>query len=310
VHQEVTIPELTEVVARVAALLGPREGAVTLLEGGITNRNFRVRFGGTDYVVRLPGKDTELLGIDRAAECAANKEAAQLGLAPAVAAYLEDPPCLITRFVEARPAEAAELRRPESLSAVAAALRQFHGSGIELRTGFEAVGTVERYMDVVGEHGGHVPAEVAPAIETARAIRDAASGLEDHAPVPVHADLLSLNFLRSAGDLLIVDWEYAGMGDRWFDLGNFAANNELGDDQEEAFLREYLGETPDEAGRAWLKLFRWLSDLREGVWALVQAAVSEVDFDFPAYSRRHLERVATAESSVESWLSVTRAAAR
>jgi thiamine kinase-like enzyme len=310
VHQEVTIPELTEVVARVAALLGPREGAVSLLEGGITNRNFRVRFGGTDYVVRLPGKDTDLLGIDRVAECAANKQAAELGLAPAVAAYLEDPPCLITRFVEAAPARAAELRRPETLGAVAGALRRIHGSGIELRTGFEAVGTAERYVEVIGQRGGQVPAEVAPAIETARAIRDAASGLGDHAPVPIHADLLSFNFLRSGDDLLIVDWEYAGMGDRWFDLGNFAANNELGDDQEELFLREYLGEAPSEAARAWLKLFRWLSNLREGVWGLVQATVSEVDFDFPAYSRRHLERVAADGPSVEDWLEVTRAAGR
>jgi thiamine kinase-like enzyme len=260
--------------------------------------------------VRLPVKDTDLLGIDRVAECAANKQAAELGLAPAVAAYLEDPPCLITRFVEAAPAQAAELRRPESLGVVAGALRRIHGSGIELQTGFEAVGTAEHYVEVVGRRGGQVPAEVAPAIETARTIRDAASGLDDHAPVPIHADLLSFNFLRSGDHLLIVDWEYAGMGDRWFDLGNFAANNELGDDEEELFLRGYFGEAPDDAGRAWLKLFRWLSDLREGVWGLVQATVSEVDFDFPAYSRRHLERVVAGAPSVEGWLGVTRAAAR
>ena len=91
-HEEITIPELTEVVARVAALLGPREGAVTALDGGITNRNFRVRFGGTDYVVRLPGKDTALLGIDREAECSANKLAADVGIAPPVAAFIESPP--------------------------------------------------------------------------------------------------------------------------------------------------------------------------------------------------------------------------
>ena len=78
-HEEVTIPELTEVVARLAALLGPRQGGVRLLEGGITNRNYRVNFGGDDYVVRLPGKDTNLLGIDREAERLATKRAAELG---------------------------------------------------------------------------------------------------------------------------------------------------------------------------------------------------------------------------------------
>ena len=53
-HEEVTIPELTEVVARLSALLGPRQGGVEALEGGITNRNFRVNFGGSDFVVRCP----------------------------------------------------------------------------------------------------------------------------------------------------------------------------------------------------------------------------------------------------------------
>src|SRR3954466_2008808 len=99
-HEEITIPELTEVVARVTALLGPREGSVIQLEGGITNRNFRVNFGGTDYVVRLPGKRTEILGIDRIAECIANKAAAKLGMAPGVAAMFEEPPCLVTLFID------------------------------------------------------------------------------------------------------------------------------------------------------------------------------------------------------------------
>src|SRR5918992_1333512 len=101
-HAEFTIPELTEVVARLSALLGPREGSVVQLDGGITNRNFKVHFGGTDYVVRLPGKRTELLGIDRQAECIANKAAAELGIAPKVVALLDEPSALVTRFVAGR----------------------------------------------------------------------------------------------------------------------------------------------------------------------------------------------------------------
>ena len=101
-HEEISIPELTEVVARLSALLGPRQGGVLPLEGGITNRNFRVNFGGDDYVVRLPGKDTNLLGIDREAERLATKYAAELGLGPKVAAMLETPSCLVTCFVESR----------------------------------------------------------------------------------------------------------------------------------------------------------------------------------------------------------------
>ena len=113
------------------------------LDGGITNRNYRVRFGGTDYVVRLPGKDTALLGIDRQAECTANKHAADLGIAPPVAAFLESPACLVTRFVPGRELTAEELREPANLTEVAHALRKFHDSGVELPTDFDSFRVVE-----------------------------------------------------------------------------------------------------------------------------------------------------------------------
>ncbi|MGH2846771.1 MAG: hypothetical protein ACRDL0_12260 [Thermoleophilaceae bacterium] len=127
-HEEVSVPELTEAIARLSALLGPRQGGVLLLEGGITKRNYRVTFGGTAYVVRLSGKDTELLGIDREAERLATRRAAELELGPRVAATLDEPACLVTVFVESREVPAEELRRPGSLGAIARGLRAFHES--------------------------------------------------------------------------------------------------------------------------------------------------------------------------------------
>src|SRR3954447_3590716 len=156
-HEEITIPELTEVVARVTALLGPRQGSVVQLEGGITNRNFRVNFGGTDYVVRLPGKRTDALGIDRTAECIANKAAAKLGMAPGVAAMFEEPSCLVTLFVNGREMRANELRKPEVLAQVARDLRKFHDSGTELPTDFDSFRLVEEYAESGREHRSESP---------------------------------------------------------------------------------------------------------------------------------------------------------
>ena len=239
-HEEITIPELTEVVARVAAILGPREGPVTALAGGITNRNFRVRFGGTDYVVRLPGKDTELLGIDRETERIANTRAAELGIAPPVAAAFETPACLVTCFVPGRELTAEELRQPDGLAEVAHALRAFHDSGLELPTEFDSFRVVEDYAATARSRGGEDPPELGEALAHARDIRDAMSEHEEHLPVPCHDDLLSANFLHDGQRVRIVDWEYAGMGDRYFDLGNFAVNNELGEDEADAAAERVL----------------------------------------------------------------------
>jgi thiamine kinase-like enzyme len=293
---EFTIPELTEVVARLAALLGPREGTVVQLEGGITNRNFRVNFGGTDYVVRLPGKRTALLGIDRQAECIANRAAAELGMAPQVAALLDEPSALVTQFVSGREMKADELREPETIAEVAHDLRKLHDSGTELPSGFDSFRLVEEYAETGREHGSEPPAGYDDALEAAHAIEAAVRDQPGHEPVPAHNDLLPANFLRDGERMQLIDWEYAGMGDRWFDLGNFAVNNELGDEQEAQLLEGYFGEPPDERRRATLKLFRFMSDFREAMWGVVQAGVSELDFDFREYAQKHFDRLEKARS--------------
>ena len=308
-NPEFTIPELTEVVARLSALLGPREGSVVQLDGGITNRNFRVKFGGTDYVVRLPGKRTTLLGIDRAAECIANKAAAELGIAPRVATLLEDPSCLVTAFIEGREMTSEELRRPEAIAEVSDALRRLHESGTELPNGFDAFRLVEEYADTGRANASEPPDGYGEAVEAAKAIEEAVQGQPEHEPVPAHNDLLPANFLHDGQRIQIIDWEYAGMGDRWFDLGNFVANNELDEDDETELLEAYFGEPPDERRRATLKLFRLMSNFREAMWGVVQSGVSELDFDFDEYARKHFARVQEAlrDPRFDDWMEKARA---
>src|SRR3954451_21651531 len=106
------LASLADTLGPISARLGELEGEPVALEGGITNRNYRVRFAGEDVVVRLPGKDTGLLGIDRAAERAAGELAAQAEVGPEVVAMLDAPPCLVTRFIAGEPIGAEELREP------------------------------------------------------------------------------------------------------------------------------------------------------------------------------------------------------
>jgi thiamine kinase-like enzyme len=307
-HEEVSIPELTEVIARLAALFGPREGAVRPLEGGITNRNFLVNFGGAEYVVRLPGKDTDLLGIDREAERLATRQAAELGVGPKVAAMFEDPPCLVTCFVEGRQLTSEELREPAVLEEVARGLRAFHDSGLELPTGFHVYDVVREYAEVAQARGGELPEVFRESLERAGEIVDAVSDHPEHQPAPSHDDLLAANFLHTGDHVVIVDWEYAGMGDRFFDLGNFAVNNDLTDADEERLLEAYFGEAATPRRRAALKLFRFMSDFREAMWGVVQSSVSALDFDFPDYASKHFRRLreTAADPRFRTWLEEVR----
>ncbi len=244
------------------------------LGGGITNRNFKVGADGQEFVLRIGGKDTELLGIDRADEHAASCVAAELGLGPEVVAFVER--CLVTRYV------GGEVGKVD-VDWVGAALRRLH-DGPAVPGRFDSFRVVEAYRAAAHEHGVAVPSAYARAKDVADQIERRRSG----APLrPCHNDLLSANFIDDGQRLWLVDWEYAGMGDPFFDLGNFAVNNELAEEGENALLAAYGSDDADA-----LVLMRFMSDFREAMWGIVQIAISELDFDFGAYAEEHFERLA------------------
>jgi thiamine kinase-like enzyme len=79
------------------------------------------------------------------------------------------------------------------------------------------------------------------------------------------------------------------MGDRFFDLGNLAANSEFEETHEAWMLQEYFGDVqPAHVHR--LQVMRLASDLREAAWGYLQTAISELDEDYLGYGRKHLER--------------------
>jgi aminoglycoside phosphotransferase (APT) family kinase protein len=252
-----------------------RDATIEPLGGGITNRNFRVEVGGEAYVLRVGGEDTELLGIDRAAEHAASRVAAELGLAPEVVGFLQPEGYLVTRFVD------GEVGKVD-VAQVGAALRLLH-DGPPIPGRFDSFRVVETYRAIAEGRGMGVPPAYEWASELAGRIEERR---RDEAPRPCHNDLLNANFIAENGRLWIVDWEYAGMGDPFFDLGNFAVNHELDEDGEQTLLEAYGGGDTDA-----LILMRFMSDFREAMWGVVQGVISTLDADFRAYADQHFERL-------------------
>jgi thiamine kinase-like enzyme len=264
-----------------------RHARVEVLGGGITNHNLKVEVGGETFVLRIAGKDTDLLGIDRAVELAATRSAAALGIGPEVVTFVKPEGWLVTRFVDGEIPPLARMREPDLLARVARALRAFH-DGPAIPGTFDSFRVVEDYGRIAAERGGEIPAAFDWAREIARRMEQRRRGAE--APVCCHNDLLNANFLDDGEHLRIVDWEYAGMGDRFFDLANFSINHELDCEASAALLAAYFGAVRPEDARA-LELMRFMSDFREAMWGVVQSAVSELDFDFRAYAAEHFERL-------------------
>ena len=268
----------------IAARVWPgREVRIEPLGGGITNHNFKVDVDGEAFVLRIAGADTALLGIDREAEHAAAEVAAGLGVGPEVVDFVGG--SLVTRFVEGRPVPVDEIRRPEVLRETADLLRRIH-EGPAFPATFDSFRVVEVYRQRAEEHGVRIP----EAYDEAKARADGIERKLGPQPMrPCHNDLLNANFIRGPDGIRIVDWEYAGMGDRFFDLANFSVNHELSGEESNVLLTAYFREARDD-DREHLRLMRFMSDFREAMWGVLQQGISKLDFDYVDYANRHFER--------------------
>ena len=284
-----------------AAIWPDRQAVVTPIEGGITNLNYRIDVDQEAFVLRLAGTDTELLGIDRAAEVEVCRVAAEAGVGPEVVAFEPDLGCIVTRFVSGSPIPENELGHEAVMRSVVASIRAIHGSR-PIRATFPVFRIVEGFRDVAAARGVQVPADYEAAHAVAGRIEEAFAG----APAPLttcHNDLLNANFLLEGDHTWIVDYEYAGMGDPFFDLGNLSINNGLDEDAEALLLRNYFGDVRD-VHRARLALMRIVSDLREAMWGVVQQAISTLDFDYVGYADRHFARLLAnaGDPRLDGWL--------
>jgi thiamine kinase-like enzyme len=271
--------------AAVERLWPGRRANVIPLDGGITNRNFKVEVDGAAYVLRMGGKKTDLLGIDRAVEHAASLRAEEIGVGPAVVDFVESEGWLVTRFIAGRPIGVEEMRGPSVLPRVAEALRKIH-SAAAIPGRFDSYAVVDEYQSEAEANGVKLPKEFIAAREVSERIR-AARGPQSL--VPCHNDLLNANFLDD-GEIRIVDWEYAGMGDRFFDLANFSVNHEFDVDDDRRLLATYFG-TERDVDLVSLRLMRFMSDFREAMWGVLQSGISELDFDFKGYAAKHFDRM-------------------
>ncbi len=219
-----------------------------------------LRANGSAY--GIPGENTALLGIDRLVEYACARTAFKVGIGPEVVAFFPEHGAMVTRFVPGRVLEPNALRTPAVLPCVVGALRRYHeGPGGAGR--FSAFATVRRYHGEAQKRNVMLPTKVALALDTLARVERVA-GEPEHL-CNCHNDLLPGNFVHNKSTIWILDWEYGGIGDVFFDLGNLAANGLFSHEMEIRLLEIYFGKTRSMDLRR-LRLMRLVSDLREAMW--------------------------------------------
>lgn len=289
-----------ERLVRESGLFADQPVQIRPLSGGITNRNFVASTDHGEYVIRIPGERTELLGIDRAHEAEAAMRAAELGIGPAVLGMLEAVGTLVTELVEGHHLEPTPFI--ERIGDVVDLIHRFHDSG-PLGGAFPIHRVVEWHARDASARGVMAPKAYERLHQLSRRI-EAAFARAPTPLVPCHNDLLPGNVLFADDRVWLLDFEYAGMNDVFFDLGNLSVNGELNQEADERLLTLYFGQIT-KSSWARLQLMKMMSEFREGMWAVVQQAISTLDTDFVSYANERLsncERLAS-RPEFEAWLS-------
>jgi thiamine kinase-like enzyme len=265
---------LEDVLEAVPQLRGSLD--VEQLAGGLTNTNYKVTTADGAYVVRISGKDTGLLAIDRANEIHNTIAASETGVGAPFVAALPELDALVLEYMVGETMSPELLRRGDRLGKIAESCRRLH-AGRRFLHDFDMFEIQCGYVEVVRERGFRLPNRYEDFEPQARAI-EAAMRVHPEPTVPCNNDLLAENFIEVDGVLRLIDYEYSGNNEPAFELGNVWSESDLSLPQLEALVAEYYGQPlRNKVARA--RLWGLMSKYGWTLWGSIQVDISDLDFD-------------------------------
>lgn len=261
---------------------------VEQLPGGLTNRIYKVTpSAGRTVVARVSPGRSALLAIDRSAECHNARAAARAGVGPEVVACEPSEGVSVVEWIDGRTFAPADLDDSAQLARIAARCLRLH-DGPRFVNDFDMFAIQRDYLAIVRERGFRLPGRYLEFMPQAELIR-AALAVRAAGTVPCHNDLLAANIMDDGERIWFIDYEYAGNNDPCFELGNLWSESNLEPDRLEELLGRYFGYR-SRAQLARARLFALMSKYGWTLWASIQHAVSEVEFDFWSWGLEKYER--------------------
>ncbi len=267
----------------------PDDAAITRL-GGLTNRVYRVEAAGREPVVlRLPGPGTEAY-IDRGVEAANARAAARAGVSPPVLHVDPAAGIMLTRHVAGRSMTPDLFRSvPGAPTRAAQAFRTLHASGERFEFRFELFAMIDDYLAVLARRGADLPPGYLAVVAEAEDVR-AALAAQPAELAPCHCDPLCENFIDTGTRMWLVDWEYSGMNDPVWDLGDLSVEAGFTGEQDRELLDAYCGGPPSPAVEGRMVAYKAMCDLLWTLWGLIQHADGNPAEDFWTYATRRFDR--------------------
>jgi len=290
---------VSSALARIPTFRDVRPEAVELEPlASLTNSTYKVIANGLAYTLRLPGKDTYEY-VDRAAEEHNARIMAAAGVNAQVLYFDTTDGTMLSEFVEGVSMTETKFRdEPDAPARVASALKRVHRLGPVFKSRFDVFAMIDVYLGILRKLGAPLPVDYHEVEQGARAVRRAL----DASPMPLapcHNDPWPGNLLDVGGRLYIIDWEFSGMNDPMWDLGDLSVEAGFKPEQDRVMIETYYGAGAPLALYSRLALYKALSDLLWSLWGLIQHANGNPRNDFLTYALGRLGRCKALVGSPE-----------
>src|SRR5918998_5841277 len=259
--------------------------------GSLTNLSYKLTTSMGTYVLRLPGEDTYDY-IDRRAEEHNGRIAASVGVNAEMLYFDAQDGTMLSRFIGGGvPMDGESFERdPMAPARAALVLRRVHRLGPVFRSRFDVSSMIRGYLEILYKLWMPPPEDYYEVEREAEAVRRVLQA-SPVGLVPCHNDPWPGNFVMAFGGRLhLIDWEFSGMNDPMWDLGDLSVEAGFGPEQDRTMMEAYCGGYAHPVLYSRLELYKALSDLLWFLWGLIQYANGNPSDDFLPYAQGRLER--------------------
>lgn len=261
------------------------------LGGGRTNDSYMViAEDGERYVLRVPGKGTNEY-INRQDEIYNLKQVVHLDFVPVLCYANPDTGILVTKYIEdSRPLTREDMNDPQKVREVCEILVKLHTSGLQMRNEFDLIGTKNHYLKVLDSMGVDLPDALKEQMPMLESMMDKLFQEYPKKLVPCHGDINVENFLLSSSKMWLIDWEYSGMGNVYFELANMNLTMGFVEDVETSFLEGYQRCSGEKIDKKQYVLYKIATDYMWIFWHLIKLYQNQmVEYNAASWKKR-LER--------------------
>ena len=289
---------MSEIIKKVISVLNKVQGfeSITVNDckikrlGGMTNLVHLVKTKKINLIVRIAGKGTEEY-INREIEFKNASAAWRAGISAEIIWADVKEGVMISKAINEIETMTPNLfsSRKGSPARAGFALAKLHNSGETFDFRFELFNMIDDYLKILSTKDVDLPEGYNDIVKAAEPVKESLEA--NPTPLaPCHCDPLCENFLDDGKNMWIVDWEYSGMNDPLWDLGDLSVEAGMNEVQENEMLEAYFSRAPTSAQKGRVIIYKAMCDLLWTLWGLIQLADKNPADDFRTYSIERFER--------------------